>query len=408
MRSRLLVTLIAASCLPLTALPQRDRATDDEERAPPTIGATTGRILNEAIELLNMDDLAGVRETLGELKIDRLSPYERSRVEQILASVDFAEERYESAREHLNLALSSGGLNENEAAQVQYQIAQLFMTEERWAEGAAALEEWFEKAANPNSAAYYLLAAAYYQQGDLERAFEPAQKAVKLSDEPQVSWVELLVALYVEREDYAPALPLAERLVDLEPDRKMHWIRLSSFYQQLERHDRALAALQVPYNAGMFTEDSEYRRLADLLLFNEIPYRAARVLEAGLDAGVVASGEDAYEKLANCWIAARELDQAIPPLERAAELADDGALYVRLGEVHLQREEWAPAAGALEQALDKGGLPDSGKAELLMGVALYGGGRAEDALEWFERARGSDSERRMAEDYIRLIEAEMQ
>ena len=87
-RSRLLLmTLIAASLSPLAAFPQRDRAgDDDEERAPPTIGATTGRILNEAIELLNMDDLAGVRETLAELRVDRLSPYERSRVEQILAS----------------------------------------------------------------------------------------------------------------------------------------------------------------------------------------------------------------------------------------------------------------------------------------------------------------------------------
>ena len=59
------------------------------------------------------------------------------------------------------------------------------MQEEKWKEGAAALEEWFKTAANPNSAAYYLLAVAYYQQDDFDKALPPAKKAVELMDKPQ-------------------------------------------------------------------------------------------------------------------------------------------------------------------------------------------------------------------------------
>src|SRR5690606_19312471 len=207
-----------------------------------------------------------------------------------------------SAREHLNLALASGGLNEREASQVRYQIAQLYMAEERWAEGAKALEDWFATAAAPNSSAYYLLAAAYYQLEDLDRAFPAAQKAVELSDQPQATWIELLVALYIERDQYEPALPYVERLVELQPDRKTHWLRLSSFYQQLEQFEKALAALQIPYNAGMLTEGSEYMRLADLLMYNEIPYRGAILLEEALEAGTLSADANAYPKLATCWI----------------------------------------------------------------------------------------------------------
>ena len=54
------------------------------------------------------------------------------------------------------------------------------LPEEKWREGAAALEEWFRTAQNPNGAAYYLLAVAYYQQEDYKRALVPAQKAVDL------------------------------------------------------------------------------------------------------------------------------------------------------------------------------------------------------------------------------------
>ena len=75
----------------------------------------------------------------------------------------------------LQKAIDSGGLNTVEIDQARYQSAQLYMQEEKWKEGAAALEEWFKSAANPNSAAYYLLAVAYYQQDDYAKALPPAK-----------------------------------------------------------------------------------------------------------------------------------------------------------------------------------------------------------------------------------------
>ena len=72
------------------------------------------------------------------------------------------------------------------------------------------------------------------------------------------------------------------------------------------------------------TEDSEVRRLADLLLFNDVPYRGAQVLEAAIEKKIVNLDDKLYEKLANCWIAAGEFDKSVPPLQRAAEMATHG------------------------------------------------------------------------------------
>ena len=56
------------------------------------IDAATGKILTEAIEALNKENYSGAKAAVSKLKMDSLSPYERSRTEQILASIYSAED----------------------------------------------------------------------------------------------------------------------------------------------------------------------------------------------------------------------------------------------------------------------------------------------------------------------------
>jgi tetratricopeptide (TPR) repeat protein len=391
-----------------TALAQEGRSQGGEAAPPPaaTIDAATGKILNEAIELLNMENYAAANQKIGTLRLDRLSPYERSKVEQILFSISYAQEKFDEARGHLQAAIDAGGLNEQEISSARYQSAQLFIQEERWREGAAALEEWFKTAVNANSAAYYLLAVAYYQQDDYARALPPAQKAVELMDKPQEGWVNLLLALYLQRDQYREAIPLLERLVAMVPEKKTYWMQLSSVYGQMEDYPKALAIMQLAYSAGLVTEDSEIRRLADLLMFNEVPYRGAQVLEAAIEKRSVTLDDKLYEKLANCWIAASEYDRSISPLQRAGELSRTGDMFVRLGEVQIQREDWAGAVNALQRGIEKGQLRDTGNAQLLMGIALFNQKKLNEAREWFNRSRNSEKHRQMSIGYIQLIDSQ--
>jgi tetratricopeptide (TPR) repeat protein len=388
------------------------------EGAPPAqnLDAVTARILGEAIEFFNMDNNTAARASLAELNIEKLSPYERGRVEQLLAGIAFEEDNYAEAREHLELAIASGGLNAQELSSNRFQIAQSYMAEENWAQGAASLESWFETAVNPNSSAYYLLAVAYYQQGEEsdaeevtarlhDRALPPAIKAVELADKPQEAWVQLVVALLMRKEDYRGAVPWLERLVELAPDKKSHWLQLSNVYQEIEEYPKALAVTQLAYMAGLLTEDSEIRRLADLLVYNEIPYRGGQILEQAIAAGKMKPDAALYEKLANCWMAAGEFDKSVPPLTRAAELATTGDLFVRLGEVQVQREDWAAAQSALERGLNKGGLRDQGYAQLYMGIVLLKQDKPGEAREWFVRASRSEKHRRQAEGYLQYLDS---
>ena len=397
----MLLCVLAAA--PSTVLAQAD----DEEKpaSAPTISERTGEKLNKAIELLDTDNYAGAIAVLSEINLEKTSPYERSRIEQIWAGISYAQGDYDGARQHLSQAINAGGFNEHEVSQARYQIGQMFMAEEKWKEGAAALEDWFRTAKDPNSAAYYLLAAAYYQMEDLDRALAPAKKAVELTDKPQPSWIELLLGLYLQRENYQASVPLLERLIVMEPEKKTHWLRLSSLYQAQEKYPEALAALQVAYNAGYMSGDADYVRLADMLRFNDIPFRSARVIEKAIEDGNITANAEIYEKLANAWIQAGDYEKAIPPLERAARMSDTGDLYARLGQVQVQREEWAAAVAALQSGIDKGRLDDTGNAELLMGIALLNQKKLGEARGWFERASRSDKQRKMALSYMQLIDS---
>jgi tetratricopeptide (TPR) repeat protein len=379
-----------------------------EQASQASIDAQTGKILNEAIELLNMEKFVEANAKINTLNLEKLSPYERGKVEQILFNIAYSQEKYAEARDHLQKAINSGGLNALEIDAARYQAAQLFLQEERWKEGAAALEEWFKTAANPNSAAYYLLAVAYYQQDDYSRALAPAKRAVELMDpaKPNESWLGMLSALHLQREEFREAIPVLQRLVSVVPDKKTYWMQLSSVYGQLEDYANALAVMQLANAAGLVTEDSEVRRLADLLMFNDVPYRGGQVLEAAIEKKTVKIDEKLYEKLANCWIQAGELEKSLAPLQRAAELAATGDLWVRLGEVHVQRDDWTGAITAVERGVAKGQLKDPGNAQLMLGIAHYNRKEYSAARPFFERARQSERHRQLADSYIKAIQAQ--
>jgi tetratricopeptide (TPR) repeat protein len=402
------IALATSLALGASAFAQQSGGSRNGEAEPPptNIDAQTGKILNEAIELLNMEQYAQANAKINTLKLDQLSPYERGKVEQIMFNIAYSQDRFEEARGHLQKAIDSGGLNAVEIDQARYQSAQLFMQEEKWKEGAAALEEWFKTATNPNSAAYYLLAVAYYQQDDFDRALAPAKKAVELMDKPNENWLQMLSALHLQREEFRDAIPILQQLVTVAPEKKTYWMQLSSVYGQMEDYPNALAIMQLAHSAGLVTEDSEVRRLADLLLFNDVPYRGAQVLESAIEKKQVTLDDKLYEKLANCWIAAGEFDKSLAPLQRAAEMASTGDAFIRLGEVQVQREDWPAAIAAVQRGVEKGQLKDPGNAQLMLGIAHYSQKEYDAARPFFQRARQSEKHRQIADSYLQAIQAQ--
>jgi len=403
----LTVGAIGVASLPFADAAEAQKEGASGKREAPPIDVSTGKRLNEAIEALNAQKYNDANAILSKLNMEKLSPYEQSRVYQIKASIAGAQSDYDGVRKNMQAALQSGGLNDEEMQEARYQIAQMFIAQEKWQEGINALNEWFQTAQNPNSTAYYLLAVAYYQLKKLDQALAPAQKAVDLSDQPRESWLQLLLALRLEKEQYDEAIPLLKRLVISDPSKKNYWIQLSAVNRQLERYEDSLAILEIANMAGLLTSDSDLRPLTDLEAFVGIPYRAATNLDKYMSKGQIKPDEKAWERLAFSWIEAREYKKAIQPLQKAGELHENGDTYVRLAEVQLQRQDWSGATDALQKALAKGGLKDTGNTQLLMGIAYYSQKQPKEAKVWFEKAAQHDKQKKQADAWIKHIDSEL-
>lgn len=384
-----------------------DAADGEEWGQEYSMSPRTATKIVAAREALLAEDYDKTEVLLKKFKMHRLNPLERARVYQIWAFVYYGRAELDDARKYLELAIDEKAIPKFESADMRFQIAQLYLQESNWAKAAEHFELWFAIARNPNASAYHTLALTYYQLDNLDKALENSIQAVEMSDEPREGWLQLLLALRLTRKEYVVSVPLLEELVRRYP-KKSYWLQLSTVHGALEHYKESLVQLQLAYAQGMLTEDPELRRLAELMLFLELPYRAAEVMEKGLLEKQIESDTSAYELLSNSRIAAREFDAAVEPLQRAAELAEDGELYIRLAQVHLQGEQWQDAADSIQLGIQKGGLQNEGDAKLLMGIAYYSQKKPQQALTWFGRASRHEESAQEANVWLRYIERELQ
>ena len=371
-----------------------------------TVRERTGKRLNAAMEHLQAERYPEAEAELGKIRARSLNSFERAKYHQIHALVANGKHDSNGAREHLQQALAEDALSPEDQAQVRYQIAGLYLGESKWAEAVEHLQQWFAVTEAPTPTAYYLLALAYYQMEDLAAALEPAQKAVDLADPPQEGALQLLLAIRLTQQQYAEAQPIMLELVQRYP-KKIYWVQMSTLYGAQGDYEKALVFLELANHQGMLTEDEEVRRLAQLMLVRDLPYPAAQLLERAFAEKRIEEDSNSFELLSTAWIQARDFDKALDPLKRAAELSPDGKLFIRLAQVHLQREEFEAAETAVRQALDKGGLPSPGDAQILMGIALFSEERPQEALGWFGRARDHNETREEAEIWIQHIQQQM-
>jgi tetratricopeptide (TPR) repeat protein len=374
----------------------------------PIVDQRTSRKLGETIEHIQAERWVEARKILDAFRMRALNALERTKVYQLKGIVQAnGYHDYSAAREAFEAAIAEGTLTPNERAEQRFQIAQLFMAEQRWGDVVRELNRYIGMVEEPNSTTYYLLAIAHYQNKAHDEALPNAIKAVELSESPQESWLQLLLALRLIRKDYAEAVPVLEQLVRHHP-KKLYWMQLSTVHGALGSYEEALIPLQLAYEQGFLTTSAEYNRLAQLLLYLDLPYRAALVMQSGFEKGIVEKDAKMYELLGNSWIAARSFEKATGPLRRAAEIAEGGDLFVRLAQVLIQREEWSGAASALEAALAKGGLKSPGEAKLLMGIAHYSQKQPGEAQRWFAQARKHDDTRTEASNWLTYIARELQ
>lgn len=301
-------------------------------------------------------------------------PYARAVVQQNLGYAYHVLGREHEAIASYDAALKAQALPEEVAQRVRYTLAQLLLGQGDYRTGLQHLQRWLRQEPDPPPESRYLAAVAHYELGQCRESIDQLRQALAAAASPPQPWYRLLLICQYQLSRFKDAARTLQRLIRLAPGERDYWLQLAGVYQRLGRPRHALAILELAHRRGGL-EGAEILRLARLYRFLGMPYQAARLLEQELETGGIASTQANWTLLADSLLQARERAAAAQALGRAARLSGKGEGYARWGALLYELEDWPGAVRALSEALQKGGLKEPGRIQLLLGLAAY---RAED------------------------------
>lgn len=407
-RTRRISSLIAfVLCVLLggSTVHAKETKTKEQEAKKFGISRIVAEQLLEAYDLLESeryDDALSVVDKLAKRR--RLQPPETAQIHRFRAYIFVNKDQNENATVEFEKSLALEAMEPAAEQVMMYSLAQIYTELGKYDEALALMNRWFESEESPKADAWFLKAMILVQQKNFKDAAEPAAKALELADKPKESWLTLDGVINTQLKNYPRVEQTLAQLVEIAPAKAQYWMQLAAVQQHLGHEKKALATMQLAYDAGLLKGDKELRQLASLLFLRQQPFECAKVIETGLASGVVAANADAYRLMANCLIAARESEKALTPLARAAELSPDGDLYLLLGQLHLQRDRFELAVEAIEKGLEKVKPEKRGSAHLLLGIAQLGDEQLALAERSFKIAAGDAKVARAAMSYLKFLE----
>ena len=206
------------------------------------------------------------------------------------------------------------------------------------------------------------------------------------------NWWLLLRAAYFELDDMVNVRVILERLL-IEWPKKEYWTQLSAVYGQLKFDDKQISSYRTAYEEGFLVRSNELVQMAQLYLSMEVPYKAAVILQKGIDAGQVDLEVKNWRLLSQAWFLAQDDQMAIAALREAAKLSDDGELDIRLARSLANTADFEGCVYSATTAISKGDLKRDDESYITLGMCQFEVASYEDSKESFGFAE-IDAERR--------------
>jgi tetratricopeptide (TPR) repeat protein len=364
------------------------------------------KAIDEAQQLMDAEDYDGALAKLKDLRERRLTSYETAHVLRFMGMVYYEREDIPEARAAHEEALAQERLPDPMVANLLGSLSRLALMQEDYAYAEVQLRRLLAIEDQNTSANQVLLAIAQLRQEKYSEARDLLLIAIgqerQKGKPPPENWLSMLASAEYALEDYEAMREVFRELVGLYP-RERYLMNLAALHGQLGDRQRQLALVEALLDDDRLEEESHLKMLANLFLAEGLPYKAATLLQTGIDAGRIGADQRSLEMLSQAWYMAHEMDRALPALERASDLADTGELYLRLAGLYMDLNQWEAASVAAGKALERGGLRREGSAWLMRGMALVRLDELTDAVELFNRAAEFDESRDYADQWLKYV-----
>lgn len=415
MTAALLLDRVEPGFLLSEAVAQNDKPKKDtrETRRTPALRNKVYERLAEAQTLAEGKEYAAAAAILNDMISEdgkkALNSYELANVYNLHAFLSYAKEDYPGSLRYYEKVIAQPDIPLAMEINTRFTIAQLYFVQEKWQQGIDALLIWFDLNEQPNADAYVLLAQGYYQVKKYDLALKNVETAISMHETagklPKEQWYNLARFLYFDKDDFDSALDVLNTLLIYYP-KKQYWVQASHLYGEKKDDKRQLALMEAAYEQGLLDRSSEVVSMAYLYLNAEVPYYAGSVMEQGFDNELLDDKSKNYELAGSSWAQAREVAKSIPMMEKAAAKSEEGELYVRLGNVYLDGDQFAKAADSVQKGLDKGGVKRPDQARLVLGMAYFNLGEYNKARRAFRDAGKDERSAKYSQQWLKYISSE--
>ena len=372
-----------------------------------TVSRSTYRLL-ERVE--NLIEKSAYKEALGKLnamllKLDSDS-LEKAVILRTIAFVHIEQGGYANAEKALEQCLAIDVLPDEQAAFSRLTLGEIYASTGKPEKAVTLLEEGLSRIRSPTGQHYLVLASVYYQLKQYEQAKFYMKKAVAGKGKPDETGYRMLLAIHYQLGDYKKAVQIATDLIERFPPNRDYWLQLIGLYQELDQYEKALAANEVAYSQGFIIEERHILNLANLMSYQETPYKAAELMMREIVADRVKGTSKNWERIANIWVLSREYDRAASALKKASVVDPTGEIAFKLGRIYVEQEKWKEAHAQLLTALQKGGLKKPGEAHLLFGMSCYELHFNDEARKSFVNAQQYSNTRKSGKQWVEYIDSE--
>lgn len=356
---------------------------------------------------------------------DKCNKYELSQIYRFYAFVHYSLDNYpKSIEAYKKVVAQSPEIPIAVELEALNSLAQLTYSLDRYDEALRYLSAWMELSTIVGAEKFFLRGTIYYAKNDKRRAIDDVNKAVSMIEAngkvAKEQWYGLQRALYLEREDYKTAKAILEKLIRHYP-KHQYWTQFANINGLLGRERDQLHALDAVYVMGGLEKRQDIVNTAYLYLGEDVPYKAARVLEQGMQDEKVERNVKYLKVLAAAWRAARQPKKAIAVLNEAAKVAvkedaanrndkkyrvEEGNIHAELVGLYAAIDDAKSAVEAGKKAIRVGNLKRACDVHTNMGIAYVDLKQYKSAINAFEKAREDKQCRAIVNNWIRYAQNE--
>jgi tetratricopeptide (TPR) repeat protein len=337
----------------------------------------------EAIQKKRWDAaLAKIREADG---VPGKTAFDQYKINEMLWYVYLQQGRNADAARVLEQQIASGQMPAGEKVQRTKTLAQLYARAGNYGKSAQLAQQYL-KSVPGDKDMQLLVANSYFQQKNYKGAITAAEQVMKSGGTPSQDLLQLVLRSNYELGDSAGTAKALEQLLKFYPSTDT-WGRVLDGYIKQTKHDDELMALyRLAEDVGTLTEARQYTDMTQALVVGGFGIEGERIMQKGIAANLF-QGEELNRAKRTLDAAKRKADAeraALPKASGQLAAAKTGQEIERVGELYFSAGDYANAAATLQKAVARGGLEDTDRANMLLGIALKRKGDKAGATKAFD------------------------